>query len=296
MAKTFVQLPADGAGKRVGTFDVTAWDGTNLAHLHGMVICDSAGNIVDTLTAAPAGTERGIVTRPIPSGTQAVSGPLTDTQLRASAVATSATQLPVALAAGGGIKVEGVAGGVAQPVSGTFFQATQPVSVPALTKGTQNAQGLSVQNLKDSGRVAVAITCYQAAGIITTEALFAAAAFSRSLDGATATTGNSFTVTAGKRFRIESITVGTKQTAAALTASKVALRYLGAGGVITNTSPVVAMLDIGSNVATANNYVAPTTIPIGDGFELVGGGTFGFTNLSSSATVLHTITLLGFEY
>ncbi len=37
-------------------------------------------------------------------------------------------QLPAALAAGGGLKVEGVAGGVAQPVSGTFWQATQPVS------------------------------------------------------------------------------------------------------------------------------------------------------------------------
>ncbi len=36
--------------------------------------------------------------------------------------------LPAALAAGGGLKVEGVAGGVAQPVSGTFWQATQPVS------------------------------------------------------------------------------------------------------------------------------------------------------------------------
>jgi hypothetical protein len=38
--------------------------------------------------------------------------------------------LPAALAANGGLKVEGVAGGVAQPVSGTFWQATQPVSGP----------------------------------------------------------------------------------------------------------------------------------------------------------------------
>jgi hypothetical protein len=106
--------------------------------------------------------------------TTVVTGPLTDTQLRASAVPVSSTQLPVALAAGGGLKVEGIVGGVAQPVSlatntpdvtdraarllghvtvdsapttavtgpltdtqlrasavpvsGTFFQATQPVS------------------------------------------------------------------------------------------------------------------------------------------------------------------------
>lgn len=48
----------------------------------------------------------------------------------------SATQLPAALAAGGGMKIEGVAAGVAVPVSGTFFQAAQPV--------TDNAGSLTV--------------------------------------------------------------------------------------------------------------------------------------------------------
>ena len=37
-------------------------------------------------------------------------------------------RFPAALAANGGLKIEGVAGGVAQPVSGTFWQATQPVA------------------------------------------------------------------------------------------------------------------------------------------------------------------------
>ena len=163
-------------------------------------------------------------------------------------------------------------------------------------KGVQASSALAVQALKDSGRVNVAIISYQAAGIITTEALFAATAFSRSLDGAVATTGNSFTVTAGKRFRIQAIECSIKNTAAVAGTSKLALRYAGVGGVISNTSPILAIWDVGSSSVTANTYIGPVILSIADGIELLGGGTFGFTNLSSAATMLHTITLSGFEY
>lgn len=100
---------------------------------------------MDLMVSAPGGTENGLVTRNIPSGTQPVSGtfwqatqPVSGTFWQATQPVSgtfwqatqpiSATQLPTVLAANGGIKVEGVAGGVAQPVSGTFWQATQPVS------------------------------------------------------------------------------------------------------------------------------------------------------------------------
>lgn len=163
-------------------------------------------------------------------------------------------------------------------------------------KASQTARFLGTQDAKDSGRVAVAITSFQAAGIITTEALFAAAAFSRSADGAAASTGVQFTVTAGKRFRLQSLVVSVKNTAAAAGTGKLALRYLAAGGTILITSPAIAMLDLGSNNATAANYLGPFVVPIPDGFELLAAGTFGFTNLSSAVTMLYTITLLGYEY
>jgi hypothetical protein len=41
--------------------------------------------------------------------------------------------LPAALAANGGLKIEGVASGTAVPVSGSFFQGTQPVSLATNT-------------------------------------------------------------------------------------------------------------------------------------------------------------------
>ncbi len=109
-------------------------------------------------------------------GNLAVTGPLTDTQLRASAVPVSAASLPLpsgastsvlqggglpaALAAGGGLKVEGVAGGVAQPISA----ASLPLPTGAATSALQtqpgvdigdvtvnNASGASAVNVQDGG-------------------------------------------------------------------------------------------------------------------------------------------------
>ena len=170
------------------------------------------------------------------------------------------------------------------------------VQQAAITKSTQGATGVTTQDLKDAGRVNVAMTSYQAAGIITTEALFAANAFSISRDGAAATTGQQQAVTAGKRLRIQSIVVCVKNTAAAAGTSKLALRYNAAGGAITNTSPILCILDLGSNATVANAYVGPTERSLPDGVELIAGSTFGFTNLCGAVTMLHTITVNGYEY
>jgi hypothetical protein len=105
-----------------------------------------------------------------------------------------------------------------------------------------------------------------------------------------------FTVTAGKRFRLQAVEVSIYGNAAAVVTSKIALRALAAGGTITNTSPIVALWDVGSNVATTGNYIGPVVWAIPDGVELPGGASFGITNLSSAATNLHTITVTGYEY
>lgn len=170
------------------------------------------------------------------------------------------------------------------------------VQMAALTKSTQGTTGVTTQDLKDAGRVNVAMTCYQAAGIITTEALFAVATFSFSRDGAAATTGQQLVVTTAKRFRMQSIVVGVKNTAAAAGTSKLALRYNAAGGAITNASTILTILDMGTNGATANAYIGPTEMALPDGVELIAGSTFGFTSLCSAVTMLHTITVNGYEY
>lgn len=154
---------------------------------------------------------------------------------------------------------------------------------------------LAVKDSKDTGRVNIAINCYQGAGITGTEALFAANTFAKSVDGVAAGTGQSFSVSAGKRFNLQSVMVTIKNTGTAAT-SKLALRYSGAGGVISNTSPILMLWDMGTSEATVNTYIRPVIVPVPGGCELIGGASFGFTNLSSAATMLHTIVLLGFEY
>ena len=194
------------------------------------------------------------------------------------------------------VKASGVAAQTTDASLVVALSPNSPLPLAVLTKSTQGATGVSMQALKDAGRVNIAMTCYQAAGIITTEALFAAATFSISRDGAAATTGQQLAVTAGKVLNLQSIVVSVKNTAAAAGTSKVALRYAAAGGTITTSSPILAVLDLGSNATVAGAYIGPTEIALPDGMGLLANSAFGFTNLSSAATMLHTITVNGYEY
>jgi hypothetical protein len=256
------------------------------AHTPALGQALAAASVPVVLTAAQITTLTPLATVALGAGAAVIGHVIVD-----SGTVTAVTAITNALPAGTNLlgKV-----GIDQTTPGTTNAVV--ATGPTLTKATQGATGFSVQDLKDAGRVALAITCYQAAGIITTEALFAAATFSRSADGAAATTGIQFTVTAGKRFRVQSISVAIKNNAAAAGTSKLVLRYAAAGGTITNASPIVAILDMGSNSATIANYIGPFDMVIPDGFEMLAAATFGFTSLVSAVTMLHTITMLGYEY
>jgi hypothetical protein len=130
------------------------------------------------------------------------------------------------------------------PVTGTFWQATQPVSgtvtandvPPTLTKATQGSTGFSTQDLKDAGRSARTILLDGFAIAATTETLHT---LSFSTDNGTATTGTSYSVTAAKRLRIQQI-VGTLHTIAGNTTAVtciIRVRANAAGAAIV-TSPV----------------------------------------------------------
>jgi hypothetical protein len=121
--------------KRLDTESLTV--GVNTVERERVQVTGAAATEVARVQAtAPAGTEMALVTRNIPSGTQPVSGPLTDTELRASAV----------------------------PVSGTFWQATQPVSAAALPlpAGAATEATLAAVDTKLGGSLAVTGTFWQA--------------------------------------------------------------------------------------------------------------------------------------
>lgn len=69
MARTQVQLPADGVGKSLLAFDLTEpgapAPNNGVRHVQGLVICDTSGNPIDTLASTPAGTERALVVRSV---------------------------------------------------------------------------------------------------------------------------------------------------------------------------------------------------------------------------------------
>jgi hypothetical protein len=71
----------------------------------------------------------GTVTANAGTGTMAVSGPVTDTQLRATPVPISGT---VTANAGSGTMAVSLAVAPTTPVTGTFYQATQPVSIASM--------------------------------------------------------------------------------------------------------------------------------------------------------------------
>jgi hypothetical protein len=92
MADTLIQIPVDSTGKKLRAFSAVI--GTDTVYQQAIVVVDSSGNIVDVLNSAPGGTERAIVVRNIPSGTQAVSGTVTanaGTNLNTSALALDAS-------------------------------------------------------------------------------------------------------------------------------------------------------------------------------------------------------------
>lgn len=111
-------------------FDVDVGAGAVDANTQRVTLAsdDPAVASLDAIEAAVEGT----LTVGLPSG--AATEAKQDSQ-----ITLLAGGLPAALAAGGGLKVEGVAGGVAVPVSGTFFQATQPVSGTVDLGATDNA-------------------------------------------------------------------------------------------------------------------------------------------------------------
>jgi hypothetical protein len=181
----------------------------------------------------------------------------------------------------------------ALPVSIASDQSAIAVTAPTLTKGTQGANGWSVQDLKDSGRVGK-IWSATAVATVTSEALITLTPYS---DFTSASTGTSFGVTSGKRLRIQQIVVTVRATSTVNVGGIVRLRGLPTGATLVG-SPVLASIGcMSSNLATAVIGNALTgKIDFPDGFELSGSQTFGLTQLFSATTATIDVHIIGFEY
>ncbi len=144
MAHEHVQVAPDGAGSRIDTREFAR---AGVGSVEQQVVAIGQGDdteVVKVATAAPGGADPGLVTRNIPSGTQNVAptalAPDQATESSLVSIIAELTsllaRLPAALGAGGGgLKVEGVAGGTAVPVQA----AALPLPAGAATEATAAA-------------------------------------------------------------------------------------------------------------------------------------------------------------
>ncbi len=191
------------------------------------------------------------------------------------------------------VAVEGHAGGVFDAATGASVPANalqvggsdgtnlQPLSVTV--KGTQGARGLAVQELKDAGRVYVTFVLDAIAGV-TTEALTSMAINK----GGTASSATSYTVTAGKTFRVQSMTACISSSSGTNSA-RVRLR---SAGTVSATSPILCTLQAGAS----SGAVGDTTQVVPDGLEIAAGQQFGLSQIASGTSAIVTCCVIGYEY
>jgi|SRR5271166_2084802 len=288
--------------------------GGNLALLAGAVSAGklqvNAGTVPVTGTFFPATQPVSAAALPLPANAaQETGGNLATLSGTVSAGKVQVNATGSSVSVTGSVAVTGTFFQATQPVSGTVsvanFPATQPVSIAATVattqvggasalvgdvqaKGVQGVNGLVTQDFKDSGRVIKTFTAAFTAA--TTEALIT---LTPNSDGATGTAGVSFTVTAGKRFRITAIMLTCFNATAAIHACQVNLRMSNSGAV-TTSSPIVASIAVTTAAATAN-LSASQGQGFPDGLELSGTMQFGVSQIGI-ALAGQTVTLMGYEY
>jgi hypothetical protein len=190
-------------------------------------------------------------------------------------------------------------------VNGTFWQATQPVSgtvtitPPTLTKGTQGATGLSTQDLKDAGRNQT--NYFHAAPIITTTAEVMQSLTGYKAGAAVAATVTPAVVTSGKTYRITSVVI-TYWGATVIGGARVNLRAnLSGAGVV--GSPLVYSWQVGIPAVFTAGSAMTYTFPFPDGMEFVAGtgiavGVIGEGAVPTTGTITGYVMLAihGYEY
>lgn len=172
------------------------------------------------------------------------------------------------------------------------------VTQQAITKATQGTTGVTTQDLKDAGRSARTITLDSFNVAVTAETLMT---MSFSSDNGTLTTGTSYTVTTGKRFRLQSIIASTHTITGNTTLANVIVRVRANNvGAALISSPIQFIQPI-YGTASVNQAAIHSAIAIPDGWEFIGGAGIGITVacagfVATTAAPKVNITIIGYEY
>jgi len=139
-------------------------------------------------------------------------------------------------------------------------------------------------------RVLTVLTCSAIAGSATD--VLTSMIIQRDLVAAVAATTQ--TVTAGKKLRVQSISVTVRNSSAVLQWARIALRANASGAVVAG-SPIVWVGEVGAPGAVAGQ-AATMDVPFPDGVDLPAGAGFGVTNIVATTAALITVTVTGYEY
>jgi hypothetical protein len=189
----------------------------------------------------------------------------------------------------------------ALPIGANKIGTVDIATAPATAKGVQGANGVPVQQLKDSGRNQT--NFYMPIQIVSTatDALLALTGYkSGALVAATTTPA---VVTAGKTYRITSITL----TYVTIVTTPGAIRFTlraNTGGVVAIGSPVVANWTVGepTGIAPVAGKFNTVTIPLPDGFEFAAGTGIGISQVGINTVGVAAVvgygivTINGYEY
>ena len=279
-------------------YNGVSWDRLRSSTANGLAV-----DVSRIVAALPAGANAlGSVSVSNFPATQAVSGPLTDTQLRATAVPVSAASLPLpagasteATLAALNTKVTAVNTGAVVMAAGTASIGT--VQQTAITKGTQGTTGITTQDLKDAGRNAV--TYYMVIPVLTS-ATDTLQSLTGTKAGATVTaTTTPDVVTTGKTLRITRLAA--TYIATTVTGYGIVRLRFNSAGVVAITSPVAATMAVGAGTSNAANSTGMEQATLGDGWEFAAGtgigiSAQGFAAATATAVGYVMVSVTGFEY
>lgn len=194
------------------------------------------------------------------------------------------------------VKAASTAAVATDPAAVVSLSPNSPVPLPTLTKGTQGSTGVSTQDLKDAGRTQVNYYFSGvASGATTVETLIT---MTKSSGNSATTTGSTFVVTSGKRYRIQNVIVASRGNTVATAQTSTFNVRVNTAGAITNASP--GSLGVRTDTGASALATDRISIPIPDGMEILGDGTLQFGMTANSVFLTNGPTwdgaIIGYEY
>lgn len=215
--------------------------------------------------------------------------------------ATEATLASVLTALAPPVTVDGTVA-IDQTTPGTT-NAVEVIQVPAITKGTQGSRGLTVQPLRDAGRVSVVYRPSHGIGAysgFTSDAAYVATMYKALGSGSVSASGTAFVIPAGKIFRVQTFRAMMMVQTTSPVATRVQVGLLiDPSGTITNASPLAMTIRLTGQATAGFSSYDDITIP--EGFDIVGDGTLAIgvyllANFSSGAGPAVQFNLVGYEF